>query len=95
MFYNALGYAVELGHLASNPVDRIQWTTPAVAASVEAAALYDSAICGVDLLFESGTMRSHVLEVNAFGDFFPNLTDDRGRSVHRVEIEETARRLWG
>jgi hypothetical protein len=29
------GYAVEQGHLASNPVDRIQWTTPAVAASVD------------------------------------------------------------
>jgi len=35
VFYNALGYAVELGHLASNPVDRIQWTAPAVAASVD------------------------------------------------------------
>ena len=35
VFYNALGYAVEHGHLASNPVDRIQWTTPAVAASVD------------------------------------------------------------
>ena len=33
VFYNALGYAVEQGHLASNPVDRIQWTTPAVAAT--------------------------------------------------------------
>ena len=32
VFYNALGYAVEQGHLAANPVDRIQWTTPAVAA---------------------------------------------------------------
>ncbi len=31
VFYNALGYAVELGHLGSNPVDRIQWTAPAVA----------------------------------------------------------------
>ena len=28
VFYNALGYAVEQGHLASNPVDRIQWTHP-------------------------------------------------------------------
>ena len=28
VFYNALGYAVEQGHLASNPVDRIQWTDP-------------------------------------------------------------------
>jgi integrase len=35
VFYNALGYAVELGHLASNPIDRIQWTAPAVAASVD------------------------------------------------------------
>jgi hypothetical protein len=35
VFYNALGYAVEQGHLASNPVDRIQWTTPAVAQSVD------------------------------------------------------------
>ena len=35
VFYNALGYAVELGRLSSNPVDRIQWTAPAVAASVD------------------------------------------------------------
>jgi integrase len=35
VFYNALGYAVEQGHLPSNPVDRIQWTAPAIAASVD------------------------------------------------------------
>jgi integrase len=35
VFYNALGYAVEQGHLTANPVDRIQWTAPAVAASVD------------------------------------------------------------
>jgi integrase len=35
VFYNALGYAVEQGHLASNPVDRVQWTSPGVAASVD------------------------------------------------------------
>jgi integrase len=35
VFYNALGYAVELGHLAANPMDRIQWTTPAVAQTVD------------------------------------------------------------
>jgi hypothetical protein len=34
VFYNALGFAVEQGHLASNPVDRIQWTAPAVAQMV-------------------------------------------------------------
>jgi hypothetical protein len=28
VFYNALGYAVEQGHLPSNPIDRIQWTAP-------------------------------------------------------------------
>jgi integrase len=35
VFYNALGYAVEQGHLPVNPVDRIQWTTPAVAQTVD------------------------------------------------------------
>ena len=35
MFYNALGYAVELGRLPSNPIDRIQWTAPAVAQTVD------------------------------------------------------------
>jgi integrase len=35
VFYNALGYAIEQGHLASNPVDRVQWTAPAVAQSVD------------------------------------------------------------
>jgi hypothetical protein len=35
VFCNALGYAVEQGHLAANPVERIQWTTPAVAQSVD------------------------------------------------------------
>jgi glutathione synthase/RimK-type ligase-like ATP-grasp enzyme len=58
---------------------------------VETARLYDSAAVGIDLLFESGYLRHFVLEVNAFGDFFPNLTDEQGRSVHAVEIEATAR----
>jgi glutathione synthase/RimK-type ligase-like ATP-grasp enzyme len=58
---------------------------------VETARLYRSAVVGIDLLFESGYARYFVLEVNAFGDFFPNLTDEKGRSVHRVEIEGTAR----
>ena len=35
VFYNALGYAVELRLLASNPIDRIQWKTPAVAQTVD------------------------------------------------------------
>ena len=35
VFYNALGYAVEQGHLPANPVDRIQWTARAVAQCVD------------------------------------------------------------
>src|SRR5206468_141209 len=57
---------------------------------VEAARLYRSTLAGIDLLFESGYTRHFILEVNAFGDFFPNLTDGQGRSVHEVEIQATA-----
>jgi hypothetical protein len=60
---------------------------------VEAARLYKADMVGIDLLFESGYVRHFLLEVNAFGDFFPNLTDARGRGVHEVEIETTARTL--
>ncbi len=56
----------------------------------EAAACFDATIAGVDLLFERGFRRHYVLEVNAFGDFFPGWMDSRGRSVHAMEIEATA-----
>lgn len=62
---------------------------------VETARLYRSVMVGIDLLFESGYGRHFVLEVNAFGDFFPNLRDEGGRSVHRVEVEATARDAYG
>jgi len=35
VFYNALGYAVELGLLAVNPVDRIQWKAPKACGAVD------------------------------------------------------------
>ncbi|MEU8607123.1 tyrosine-type recombinase/integrase [Actinoplanes sp. NPDC048791] len=35
IFYNAVGYAVELGRLDGNPIDRIQWTAPEVASGVD------------------------------------------------------------
>ena len=35
MFYNAIGYAVEVGLLPANPVDRIQWKAPDVAETVD------------------------------------------------------------
>jgi hypothetical protein len=57
---------------------------------VEAACLYPCAALGVDLLFERGYGRHFLLEINAFGDFFPGLADDQGRTVHRREIEMTA-----
>jgi hypothetical protein len=60
----------------------------------EVSLLYPCATIGIDLLFENGFFRHYVLEVNAFGDFFPGLTDEQGRTVHGREIEDTARR-WG
>ena len=59
----------------------------------DAAACFDSTLAGVDLLFERGFRRHYVLEVNAFGDFFPGWTDAGGRSVHALEIEATAARF--
>ena len=58
---------------------------------VEAAQLYPCAV-GVDLLFERGYLHHFILEMNAFGDFFPGLTDADGRTIHRAEIKITARR---
>ena len=55
----------------------------------DAASCFNSAIAGVDLLFERGFRRHYILEVNAFGDFFPGWTDSRGRSIHAFEFEAT------
>lgn len=35
ILYNAIGFAVELGRLDANPIDRIQWTAPEVASAVD------------------------------------------------------------
>jgi hypothetical protein len=58
-----------------------------------AAGCFDSAVAGVDLVFEAGYRLHFVLEVNAFGDFFPGWADARGRSVHALEIGATAARV--
>ena len=58
----------------------------------DAAEAFDSAVCGVDLIFEPGYRRHAVLEVNALGDFFPGMTLPDGRPLRHAEIEETARR---
>lgn len=59
----------------------------------DAAGCFDSAIAGVDLVFERGFLRHFVLEVNAFGDFFPGWTEAGGQSVHALEIGETTRKF--
>jgi hypothetical protein len=59
----------------------------------DAAGCFDSAIAGVDLVFERGSNRHFVLEVNAFGDFFPGWTNAEGQSMHAREIGETSRRF--
>ena len=58
----------------------------------DAAEAFDSAVCGVDLIFEPGHRMHAVLEVNAFGDFFPGLTTADGLPLRFREIAETARR---
>jgi hypothetical protein len=58
----------------------------------EAASAFRSTVAGVDLLFEPGFRRYCILEVNAFGDFFPGWKDRDGRSIAAIEMEETARR---
>jgi glutathione synthase/RimK-type ligase-like ATP-grasp enzyme len=58
----------------------------------QAAQSFDATIAGVDLLFERGSYQHYVLEVNAFGDFFPGWHDSRGRSIHQLEIDATAQR---
>ncbi len=60
--------------------------------ATSAAACFDSAIAGVDLLFERGTFKPFVLEVNAFGDFFPGWLNSSGQSIPHIEIEATARK---
>ena len=65
VFYNALGYAVELGRLGSNPVDRIQWTAPAVAASVDRRVVVSPAQAGT-LLTAVGRLGQRGEHLKAF-----------------------------
>lgn len=67
------------------------WLDALDACSV-AAGCFDSTIAGVDVVFEPGFRRHHVLEVNAFGDFFPGWTDPTGRDLHAIELSALAER---
>jgi hypothetical protein len=57
--------------------------------AAEAAACFDSVIAGVDLAFHRGFAEHAILEVNAFGDFFPGWTDASRRSFHELELSAT------
>jgi hypothetical protein len=46
---------------------------------------------GIDLMFEPGYRRHHILEINAFGDLLPGLLD-RGQSTYEAEIEAVLER---
>ena len=59
--------------------------------SREAAALFHLPSIGVDIAFDRYTGRPYIIELNAFGDFFPNWTNDDGLTIHQVEIESTAK----
>lgn len=56
----------------------------------QAARQFDVAALGIDLAFDRHTLQPSILEINAFGDFLPNLTDERGRTVHQLEIAASA-----
>ena len=54
---------------------------------INAAACFDSSVVGVDLAFEEGFRQHYILEVNAFGDFFPGWTNTLSQSIHAIELE--------
>lgn len=43
VFYAALRYAVDVGHLESHPLDRVRWTAPKVAEAIDRRAVVDHA----------------------------------------------------
>ncbi len=60
---------------------------------VEAAALFDVPAVGIDVAFHRDSCQPYILELNAFGDFFPNWVNAKGQSIHSMEIEYSARRF--
>lgn len=57
---------------------------------VEAASLFRVPCVGVDIAFDRRTNKPAILEVNAFGDFFPRWVNKSGHTIHRMQIEDTA-----
>ena len=65
----------------------------AMAECLEAAELFDIPALGIDLAFEMDSFEPAIIEINSFGDFFPNWQDAQGRTVHSLEIEASARKM--
>jgi glutathione synthase/RimK-type ligase-like ATP-grasp enzyme len=57
---------------------------------VHAASLFDLPCVGIDVAFDRNSGSPFILEMNSFGDFFPNWKDSSGRSIHELEIEQSA-----
>ncbi len=54
-----------------------------------AAQLFSMAALGIDLAFDRHTLEPQIIEINAFGDFFPGWTDAQGQTIHQLEIAST------
>lgn len=59
----------------------------------QASQLYEIAALGIDLAFDANTWEPKIIEINAFGDFFPHWKNEAGKSLHQLEIEATAKRI--
>jgi glutathione synthase/RimK-type ligase-like ATP-grasp enzyme len=57
---------------------------------VDAASLFELPCVGVDVAFDRYSGKPYILELNSFGDFFPNWQDKSGKSIHTLEIEPTS-----
>lgn len=57
-----------------------------------AAELIDGQVLGVDVAFDRRTGAPYVIELNAFGDFFPNWVNSQGKTLHQIGIERSAQK---
>ena len=56
----------------------------------QAASLFDLPCVGIDVAFDRNSGTPYILEMNSFGDFFPNWKAPSGKTIHELEIEHYA-----
>lgn len=56
-----------------------------------AAKLFDMDVVGVDLCFDRATFDPYIIEMNSFGDFFPNWKNKSGKSIYELELQKLTR----